>query len=172
MELYFPAPKYNGNYKVGQAQFNWGRGGGERTHAGCDLYAPLESDVIAVTDGIVVEISPPGFAGTTEAISVFHKGIGTIRYGEVVKIPAEFNKIKAEVKAGDVIAKVGWAVRKLSPMLHFELYDGSGSGNLTDRSGKVEYYNEGVLKNGKYQRRKDLMNPIKFLDSLLKEGLK
>ena len=174
MELYFPAPKYNGNYKEGQAQFNYRRGGGARDHAACDLYAPLESDVIAVTDGVVVEISGPGFAGTTEAISVFHKGIGVIRYGEVVKIPNELKKLKnkPEVKAGDVIAKVGWAVHKLSPMLHFELYDGSGSGNLTDRSGKVVYYNPGVLKNGKYQRRKDLMNPTELLDRLLKEGVK
>ncbi len=172
MALYFPAPKYNGNYKQGQAQFNWRRGGGARTHAGCDLYAPLESDVVAITDGVVVELSPPGFAGTTEAISVFHEGIGVIRYGEVVKIPKEFKKIDAEVKAGNVIAKVGHAVPKLSPMLHFELFDGSGIGNLTDRSGKVVYYNEDVLKNGKYQRRKDLMNPIKLLDRLWLEEVK
>lgn len=172
MALYFPAPKYNGNYKQGMAQFNWRRGGGARTHAGCDIYAPLDSDVVAVSDGVVVELSPPGFAGNTEAISVFHEGIGVIRYGEVINIRKEFRKVDAKVKAGDVIAGVGHAVPKLSPMLHFELFDGSASGGLTDRSGKVVYYNEDVLKNGKYQRRKDLMNPIKLLDRLWLEGVR
>ena len=54
--------------------------------------------------------------------------------------------------------------------MHFELFDGSGSGVLTDRVNKIEYYNEDVLKNANYQRRADLMNPTKFLDRLLKEG--
>lgn len=171
MALYFPAPKWTGTY-VEMAKFGHRRRGGARTHAGCDLYTPFESDVVAVADGRVVEISGPGFAGNTEAISVFHEGIGIIRYGEVVKIPDEFKKIKAEVKAGNLIGKVGRAVAKLSATLHFELYDGSASGGLTDRSGKGEYYNEGVLKNGKYQRRKDLMNPTQFLDRLWLEGMK
>ena len=57
-------------------------------------------------------------------------------------------------------------------MMHFELFDGTGSGILTDRVNKIEYYNEGVLKNANYQRRADLMNPTKFLDRLWSEGKK
>lgn len=173
MALHFPAPEWVGTY-VEMAQFGHNRKGGKRIHGGVDLYAPFESDVFAVDGGVFVEISPPGFAGNTSAISVQHEGIGVIRYGEVVKIAKEYNFVGAKVKSGErvVIAKVGHAVPKLSPMLHFELFDGSTSGSLTDRSGKVEYYNEDVLKSANYERRKDLMNPTKFLERLWLEGLK
>ncbi len=57
-------------------------------------------------------------------------------------------------------------------MLHFELFDGSGVGKLTDKVHKIEYYNKDVLKNANYQRRADLMNPTKFLDRLWLEGIK
>ena len=167
MALYFPAPKYNGNYKQGMAQFGWRRPGG-RVHAACDLYAPLKSDVVAVDAGIIVESGY--FYEATQAIAIRHLGIGIIRYGEILEIPKEFLKIGAEVKAGDVIGKVAQVI-KVSPMLHFELFDGSRSGILTDRVNKIEYYNEGVLKIANYQRRADLMNPTKFLDRLWLEGI-
>jgi len=173
MALYFPAPKWDGtSYKQGAPRFGTGRPK-KRIHAACDLYATLKSDVVAVDAGIVVEISGPGFAGTTEAISIRHEGIGIIRYGEVVEIPEEFKKIGAKIeKGGIVIGKVGRAVSSYPPMLHIELFDGSANGRLTDRSGNIEYYNEEVVKNANYQRRVDLMNPTKFLDRLLLEGVK
>lgn len=168
MALYFPAPKYNGNYKQGMAQFGWRRPGG-RVHAACDIYAPLKSDVVAVADGTIVESGE--FYLKTQAIAIRHEGIGIIRYGEILEIPKEFLKIDAPVKAGDVIGKVGQVI-KVSPMLHFELFDGTKSGILTDRRKGIEYYNEDVLKNANYQRRADLMNPTKLLDRLLVEGKK
>jgi len=168
MALYFSAPKYNGNYKQGMAQFGWRRPN-KRVHAACDLYAPFKSDVVAVDDGIIVESGE--FYENTQAIAIRHEGIGIIRYGEILEIPKEFLKIGAKVKSGDVIGKVGQVI-KVSPMMHFELFDGSGSGILTDRVNKIEYYNEGVLKNANYQRRADLMNPTKFLDRLSSEGIK
>jgi len=172
MALYFPAPKWDGtSIKQGAPRFGANRG--KRVHGACDLYAPLKSDVVAVDAGIVVEISGPGFAGTTEAISISHEGIGIIRYGEVVQIPEEFKKIGAKVeKGGILIGKVGKAVKSYPPMLHFELFDGSATGRLTVRSNDVEYYNDGVLKDADYQRRKDLMNPTKFLERLWLEGKK
>lgn len=172
MALYFPAPKWDGT-SILQGAPRFGANRGKRVHGACDLYAPLESDVVAVAAGIVFEISGPGFAGTTEAISIFHEGIGIIRYGEVVQIPEEYKKINAKVeKGGLVIGKVGKAVKSYPPMLHFELFDGSASGSLTVRDNDIEYYNNDVLKNGDYQRRKDLMNPTKFLERLWLEGKK
>jgi murein DD-endopeptidase MepM/ murein hydrolase activator NlpD len=168
MALYFPVPKYNGNYKQGMAQFGWRRPGG-RVHAACDLYAPLKSDVKAVESGYIVESG--NFYLGTQAIAIFHEGIGTIRYGEILEIPEEFLKINAPVKAGDVIGKVGQVI-KVSAMVHIELFDGTGSGSLTNRKDKIEYYNEGVLKNANYERRQDLMNPTKLLDRLWSEGKK
>lgn len=92
----------------------------------------------------------------------------------MVKITEEYKKVGAKIKSGEriVIAKVGHAVTKLSPMLHFELFDGTASGRLTNRSGNIEYYNEDVLKNANYERRVDLMNPTKFLARLWSEGIK
>lgn len=173
MALYFPVPKFNGNYKEGMAQFGWRRDGGKRIHAACDLYAPLKSDVVAVDAGIIVE-SGDFYLGT-QAIAIQHEGIGIIRYGEILEIPEEFLKIGVEIKAGGtIIGKVGQAFAKLSPMVHFELFDGTGSGKLTVRppAKEPEHYNEDVLKNAKYQRRADLMNPTKLLDRLWAEGKK
>ncbi len=170
MALYFPAPKYNGNYKQGMAQFGWRRPRG-RVHAACDLYAPLKSDVVAVDAGIIVESGD--FYEGTQAIAINHQGIGVIRYGEILEIPEKFLMVGVKVDAGNVIGKVAQVI-SVSPMLHFELFDGTGSGKLTVRKSPkpIEYYNEGVLKSANYQRRADLMNPTKFLDRLLLEGLK
>lgn len=129
--------------------------------------------MVAVDAGIVFELSLFKFAGTTLAISIQHEGIGIIRYGEVTDIPEEFQKVGVKIeKGGTVIGKVGKAVSSYPPMLHFELFDGSGSGRLSNKVDKIEYYNEGVLKDGNYQRRADLMNPSKFLDRLWLEGIK
>lgn len=145
------------------AQFGWRRPN-KRIHAACDLYAPLKSDVVSVDAGIIVESGY--FYENTQAIAIRHEGIGIIRYGEILEIPEEFLKIGAKVeKGGIVIGKVGQVI-KVSPMVHIELFDGSGSGIFTDRVNKIEYYNEGVLKSANYQRRADLMNPTKFLDRL------
>lgn len=172
MPLYFPAPKWDGTTFIeGQAKFDWRRDGGDRVHAGCDLYAPLESDVVAVDAGIVVEISTK-YAKHTKAISILHAGIGIIRYGEIVSVTEEFFKIGAKVeKGGLVIGKVG-QVAKVSPMLHFEMFDGSGSGRLSNTVDKIEYKNAGVQPNANYERRADLMNPTAFLQRLLLEGVR
>ncbi|GIU81017.1 MAG: hypothetical protein KatS3mg006_0081 [Pyrinomonadaceae bacterium] len=168
MKLYFPVPKYNGNYKEGMAQFGWPRARG-RLHAGCDLYAPFKSDVVAITDGIVVEVGD--FYLGTQALAIRHEGIGVVRYGEIVEIPESFYKVGAKVKAGDIIGKVGQVI-KISAMVHLELFDGTKIGPLTDRTKGIKYYNDGVKRDGNYQRRADLMNPTKLLDRLLLEGIR
>lgn len=126
-------------------QFGWRRPHG-RVHAACDLYAPLKSDVVAVDDGIIVESGD--FYEGTQAIALHHQGIGTIRYGEILEIPDKFlYKIGVKVEAGDIIGKVGQVI-KISPMLHFELFDGTGTSKLTVRppAKEPEHYNQGVLK--------------------------
>lgn len=171
MALYFPAPKFDGSYKLGMAQFGWRRPHG-RVHAGCDLYAPLKSDIVAANDGIIVESGY--FYERTQVIAISHDGIGVIRYGKILEIPVKFlGKTGEKVEAGDLIGKVGQVI-KISPMLHFELFDGTGTGKLTVRppATEPEYYNPGVLKNARYQRRADLMNPTELLDRLWRDGIK
>ncbi len=167
MALYFPAPKWDGtSWKEGMRQFGWRRPR-NRIHAACDIYAPLKSEVVAIDAGIIVEAG--NFYLGTQAIAIRHEGIGIIRYGEILEIPDKFLKINKPVKAGEILGKVGQVI-KVSPMLHIELFDGSGSGPLTVRKEKIEYYNEDVLKDANYERRSDLMNPTKLLDRLWLEG--
>jgi murein DD-endopeptidase MepM/ murein hydrolase activator NlpD len=127
------------------------RDGGKRKHAGCDLYAPLGSPVLAVYHGWVIRVYE--FYGKADAIEVDHGVHGIVRYGEVDALPG----ITAGtlVPAGTQIAKIAQLVGmgNIHPMLHFELYSGKGSGKLTQPVGD-------------YKRRSDLLDPTSFLDKL------
>lgn len=168
MALYFPVPAWDGtSFQEGQARFGWRREGGARTHAGCDIYAPLESEVKSISNGTVYELSSNYYRGSM-AISINHPGIGIVRYGEILDIPEELFREGANIaEGGIVIGKVAKIV-KVSAMLHFELFDGSRTGRLSTNDG--EYYNEGVQTDGNYQRRSDLMNPTALLLRLQLEG--
>jgi murein DD-endopeptidase MepM/ murein hydrolase activator NlpD len=138
------------SYHVRPRAFGSPRDNGARKHAGCDLYAPVGTDILAVDDGEVVRAPYPFYSGTF-AIEIKHP-CGIARYGEFRESVGDL-KAGTHVKAGQVIAKVGKLDGLNISMLHFELYSGTGTGPLTDRS------------HPPYIRRPDLQDPTAFLDN-------
>ena len=122
---------------------NWGR-----RHAGADLIADPGTPVRAVADGEMLQFYV--FYQGTYALEVDHYDF-VVRYGEVRYRQVDLG---SKVKAGQVIADVGLLRDSGNSMLHFEMYKGTLSGPLTQ--GSVH----------PYQRRRDLVNPTKFLQSL------
>ena len=146
----FPLPfRPKQDYHKGGLKFGAQREGGGRKHAACDLIAPKGTEIYAVEDGEVVRGPYPFYHGT-DAIEFKLTSSGrVVRYGEILKAAPGVH-VGVKLKEGDLIAFVGKMHR--DSMLHFELYDGSASGNLTDRSNKP------------FQRRKDLIDPTDYLD--------
>lgn len=123
------------------------RDGGARKHAGCDLYAPAGTEVLAVEAGIVTR-GPYLFYDGVYAIEVTHS-CGVVRYGEIESASVQEGMTVSE---GQVIALVGKMATVPQSMLHFELYAGNRTGPLTVRGREP------------YHRRYDLMDPTAFLD--------
>ena len=140
------------SYRECPRSFGSPRDGGKRKHAGCDLYAPAGTEILAVEDGKVVA-GPYLFYDVVYAIEVQHAS-GIVRYGEISHV-APGIQIGSAVKAGQVIAFVGKMKTVSQSMLHFELYRGDGHGPLTDRN------------HPPFSRRSDLIDPAPFLDSCL-----
>ncbi|MGD0497542.1 MAG: M23 family metallopeptidase [Bryobacteraceae bacterium] len=128
--------------------------GDTRKHAGCDLYAPAETEVLAVEDGTVIR-GPYLFYDVVYALEVQHLS-GIVRYGEISRA-AEGIKVGSPVKAGQVIAYVGKMKSVAQSMLHFEMFHGltagESGGPLTDRTRTP------------FMRRADLMDPTGPLDA-------
>ncbi len=120
-------------------------------HAGCDLYAPLGSPVIAITDGRVIE-SGIFYLGTSQ-VTIHHGLLGVVRYSEIETGSAP--KIGSMIVAGQQIGKIGSLGQGIHPMLHIEHYSGGATGSLTN------------LKNAPFFRRNDLLDCSVLLDSLL-----
>ena len=152
----FPVPAWINTYSIAASPPNFGakRAGG-RLHAGCDLYAPLGSDVLAIGPGKVLRVA--AFYWGTDAVEIEHPGIGVVRYGEVVPAPGISKGVS--VAEGQIVAFIAQLKNPRPggvnphPMLHFELYTGTGQGPLTTAEGS-------------YKRRGDLQNPTNFLKSL------
>ncbi len=187
----FPLPKefQDKGYHSGSRMFGCNRSG--RAHAGCDLYADIDTNIFAVGDGTIIGYYP--FYWQTYALVVDH-GKFIVRYGEVqpplsakTDFPKEFGvdpppdqhmnglpgnlAVGKDVQRGQKIAYVG-LLRKPDgkkridwdqAMLHFEMFQGTEakSINLTDRQNFNNYDN--VPKKA-YMRRKDLLDPTTFLD--------
>jgi murein DD-endopeptidase MepM/ murein hydrolase activator NlpD len=149
----FPLPfRPKHDYHTGGRKFGAARDGGNRKHAGCDLIAPKGTEIYAVEDGEVVRGPYPFYHGT-DAIEFKLSASGRIvRYCEISGV-AKGVHVGSKVKEGDLIAYVGKMYK--SSMLHLEMYEGTATGNLTDRSNKG------------FQRRKDLMNPTEYLDNAM-----
>lgn len=138
------------SYRSGGRRFGAPRQKG-RKHAGCDLIAPLGTQILAVQDGVVVEWTGREFYHGTFAMAVQHHGF-VARYCEIRGVATGIGR-GSIVKAGDVIAFVGKMF--VDSMLHFETYTQPyGTGGLTNR------------KNQPFQRRADLQNPTNLLDRL------
>ncbi|WP_332856642.1 LysM peptidoglycan-binding domain-containing M23 family metallopeptidase [Duganella sp. S19_KUP01_CR8] len=156
--LLFPFEKRpSASYHEGARQFNSSRGA--RRHAGCDLYAPVGTEVRAMADGVILQCY--SFYWHTDAVEVDH-GDFIVRYGEVAPRSGKEQQAMRgkEVKRGDVIGKVGQLIKEngkhhKDTMLHLELYSSNLStakSQLTDK------------KRGPFQRRADLMDPTATLD--------
>jgi len=135
------------NYHNGGLRFGADRDGGARKHAGCDLVAPLGTEILAVDDGYVIQ-APYMFYHGTYALEVQHTYL-VVRYGEIRGV-ANGLVARSRVTRGQVIAYVGRM--NVDSMLHIEMYSGFDSGPLTVRS------------NPPFERRPDLMDPTPFLD--------
>jgi murein DD-endopeptidase MepM/ murein hydrolase activator NlpD len=140
----------------GHRYFGADRANGKRKHAGCDLLAPVGTEIYAVADGYVWEAVPRPFYHGTFALAIVH-GSYLVRYCEV-KGFAEGIKRRAPVKGGQVIAYVGKMLTM--SMLHFEVYANTLNGPLTAR------------RNKPYQRRADLVDPTALLDRLARDLLR
>ena len=153
----FPVPRWidTYNFEAQPRSFRANRAAG-RKHAGCDLYAPLGSDVLAVADGKIIRCAP--FYWGTWAIEVEHPGIGIIRYGEILVAAGMASGMA--VQGGRKIGSIAQLVNpnpngsNPHPMLHFELYAGTGSGPLS-------------TADEPFKRRTDLLDPTEFLKSLV-----
>ncbi|WP_370569122.1 MULTISPECIES: M23 family metallopeptidase [Limnobacter] len=152
MKKFWPVPEWISTYSYKQSPRSFGskRSAG-RTHAGCDLYAPLGSPVLAIAAGRVIE-SWKFYSGTFQ-VTVDHGALGVVRYGEVEEegIPS----VGTTVQAGEQIGRIGNLGRGLHPMLHLEHYSGQANGPLSN------------FKNPPYLRRSDLQDATLLLDSLL-----
>lgn len=157
--LLFPLPILAGqDYHTGQRRFGANREKGRR-HAGCDLYAPLGTEVRAMADGVVLECRI--FYWETDAVVIDHGGF-IVRYGEVMPRSASERAqfVGKTVKRGEPIGKVGHLIRPNGipypqSMLHLEIYKSSKSvkgASLSDQSRPP------------YERRSDLIDPTATLD--------
>lgn len=118
---------------------------GSRRHAGCDLMAPVGSDVLAVDYGVVLRVHRNKFPCGTDSIEIRHM-LFVAHYCEIRA--AKGVQVGTPVEPGQVIAKVA---KMGQTMLHFELYRGTDAGNIF--SNRPPHY-----------RRKDLMDPTRLLD--------
>jgi murein DD-endopeptidase MepM/ murein hydrolase activator NlpD len=142
------------SYSTGGRKFGARRGDeGATLHAACDLIAPKGTEILAVASGVVTRGPYPFFHGTF-AIEVDHS-VYTARYCEIGSA-AKGVSVGKTVEEGQVIAFVGKMFK--DSMLHFEMYDNSETGQLTQKN-KPPYY-----------RREDLMDPTGFLDTCSCKG--
>lgn len=150
MQLRFPllVPPAK-SYKTGMRRFGVRRKRG-RLHAGCDLYASVGTAIYAMDEGEVIRDVYAFYLGTY-ALEVQHPNF-IARYGEIASVSAGLKK-GSKISRGQQIARVGELRGLNMSMLHLEMYTGKGSGSLTVRANKP------------YQRRSDLIDPTRVLDS-------
>jgi len=138
-------------YTNGMRRFGAGRAKGKRLHAACDLYRYLNEPALSVGPGKVIVGKYYYYQGTY-AIQVRHHGGFIAVYGELTGKAVKGVTQNAKIKMGDRIGYIGKVNSNCCrPMLHFELYKGTGKGPLK------------VIGKNKYSRRSDLMNPTKYL---------
>ncbi|MCY4380127.1 MAG: M23 family metallopeptidase [Proteobacteria bacterium] len=149
-QMFFPLQKSPlDRYHTSGRGFGATRNGGRR-HAANDLLEHKGSPVHAVTDGVIIDYY--WFYQGTRAIVIDHDNF-IVRYGEIDRFWDHNVRLGSKVTAGQKIAGIGQLWHG-SSMLHFEKYSGKLKGALT------------VLANYPYKRRRDLVDPTRFLISL------
>lgn len=133
--------------------FDYRRAGGDRLHAGCDLYRDLGDPVVSVGPGTVIYGLKFFYLGTYELAVQHEKFIA--RYGEIKNKRAAGISAGQEVKSGQTLGYIA-RIQSLNPMLHFELYSNKNdtTTDLTNKSSRK-----------KYKRRSDLIDPTPHLRS-------
>lgn len=140
------------SYHEAPRAFGSRRDNGNRKHAGCDLYAPVNTPVLAVADGLILSAGP--FYDGTWSVVVDHDDF-VVRYGEVQASLPQGVRAGQPVRAGQIIALVGRLKHITQSMVHFEMFSGDVDGPLTNRA------------NPPYMRRSDLLDPTPHLDAAL-----
>lgn len=124
-----------------------------RKHAGVDLYAPFKTPVYAIADGEVIR-SPYAFYDGTNALEVWHPGIGVVRYGEISSSKVVALSKGEQVKEGEIIAYVGLLDSLQRSMLHFEIYSEWAKGKML------------TTANMPYKRISALLDPSPLINKL------
>jgi murein DD-endopeptidase MepM/ murein hydrolase activator NlpD len=137
-------------YDSGMRRFNAGRSGGRRLHAACDLYRFKDEPILSVAPGKIIRDRYYFYQGTY-ALEVKHSGGFVVRYGELDKKSIAGMSKGKTLKMGQRIGYMGKVNSDCCrPMLHFELFEGSKTGSLSQSGNR-------------YQRRSDLMDPTTYL---------
>lgn len=137
-------------YTSGMRRFKAGRGGGSRLHAAADIYRYEDEPILSVAPGKIIRDRYYFYQGTY-ALEVVHSGGFIVRYGEITGSGPEKIEKGSELKMGERLGSMGVVNSGCCrPMLHFELYEGTKKGSLSQRGNK-------------FQRRSDLMNPTPYL---------
>jgi murein DD-endopeptidase MepM/ murein hydrolase activator NlpD len=139
------------SYKEPPRSFGASRDNGARKHAGCDLYAPVGTEILAVEAGTVTR-GCYLFYDVVFALEVTGVSGRVVRYGEI-SAAAPGIRLGSQVSEGQVIAHVGKMKTVAQSMLHLEAYAGTAQGPLTNR------------ENPPFMRRADLQDPTTFLDA-------
>lgn len=148
--------------------FAAGRDGGSRSHAACDVHGNVGDSVVAIADGQILNVYD--FYLGTCAVEVLHQGNGwkfVARYGELRCGARAGISAGRSVTKGARIGTVGNLIGISDSMLHFELFTGERSGDLTTLSGgsAAEYFAVEGANPGRFYRRRDLMNPTQLIRS-------
>lgn len=151
------------DYHYGKIRFGAERktdDGSYRTHAACDLVVKPGTPVVAVEWGIVLSVPKTPFIPGTKLYSVIIEHSFFIgRYTEISREVADGIYPGATVQEGQMISTTQVNSKGRS-MLHFEMYDKSSAGYLSQEK-NTTYKN---VPPGNYQRRSDLMDPTSYLD--------
>lgn len=134
-------------YNKGGLSFGSARANG-RKHAACDLVAPEGTEIYACEQGTIAAMPRLFYHGAYwfEFKTVSGK---LIRYCEIKQNLAPGLALNSPVAEGQLVAYI--KKMNVDAMLHFELYEGTGIGELTVRS------------NPGFERRSDLIDPTDYL---------
>ncbi|MEM1054077.1 MAG: peptidoglycan DD-metalloendopeptidase family protein [Bacteroidota bacterium] len=152
---------------AGPRRFGARRSGGQRAHAGIDLYQPDFTPVLAIAGGTVIG-TPSYFYNQTYAVVIDH-GPFIAWYGEIAPEDDWFVRDGDQVTAGQQVGRVGilkhsngHRMNLPSMMLHFEMYDKTqpATHGLTQRTRSRSALSEHGVP---FYRRKDLIDPTGFI---------
>jgi len=161
---------------LSQISWNWGdrRDGGNSCHVGIDIYTKAPGKVLAVDDGVVMNIgnfltckdgwgvkSEGISSGATSQLVVYHETLGiTINYGEI-----DSNKVT--VSEGDHVTKgQELGVASYCGMLHFETYSGKQTHNLAWWPNSVINEKNGCATNHLNKKPAPVLNPSGVITQL------